>query len=185
MEEITSFINTLTSKPEWIAYICLLLTLIGISIYVYYYFVQPKLYPDYVSNNEFSEVNTTTDGKVGTNDAFLYLYSVEWCPHCCKLKEQDFYDVWFKEGGEMYNRQWGEYNLQIRDFNPEKDSHEDDARYSNTSSGVQKMISEYKPDGYPSVVLFKADGKKIELDAKINDESLRAFLKVKLGKLQE
>ena len=39
--------------------------------------------------------------------------------------------------------------------------------------------------GYPSVVLFKADGKKIELDAKINDESLRAFLKVKLGKLQE
>ena len=34
MEEITSFITTLTSKPEWIAYICLLLTLIG-CLYMY------------------------------------------------------------------------------------------------------------------------------------------------------
>jgi len=185
MEEITSFISTLTSKPEWIAYICLLLTLIGISIYVYYYFVEPKLYPDYVSNNEFTDVDTTTDNKVGNNDAFLYLYSVDWCPHCCKLGEQDFFDTWFKEGGDMYNRQWGEYNLHIRNFNPEKDSYDDDKHYSNSSTGIQKMISEYKPDGYPSVVLFNADGKTVELDAKINDESLRAFLKVKLGKLQE
>ena len=61
----------------------------------------------------------------------------------------------------------------------------DDKHYSNSSTGIQKMISEYKPDGYPSVVLFNADGKTVELDAKINDESLRAFLKVKLGKLQE
>lgn len=189
MEEITSFITTLTSKPEWIAYICLLLTLIGISIYVYYYFVEPKLYPDYVSNNEFAEEGTTTDGKVkskvGSNDAFLYLYSVDWCPHCCKLKEQEFYNTWFKEDGDMNSRQWGDYNLHIREFNPEKDLYDDDENYTSSSSGMQKMIKEYKPDGYPSVVLFNADGKKVELDAKINDESLRAFLKVKLGKLQE
>ena len=48
--DLTYIWDTFTNKPEWIAYFLLLLTLIGISIYVYYYFVEPKLEPSFSTN---------------------------------------------------------------------------------------------------------------------------------------
>ena len=154
------------------------------SIYVYYYFVEPKLYLTmYQTMNGWRKAQQLMVN-LEVMMHFIFIFC-RLCPHCCKLKEQEFYNTWFKEDGDMNSRQWGDYNLHIREFNPEKDLYDDDKNYTSSSSEMQKMIKEYKPDGYPSVVLFNADGKKVELDAKINDESLRAFLKVKLGKLQE
>lgn len=175
--------------PEWIAYICLLLTLIGISIYVYYYFVEPKLYTDYVSKTEFplqskeTSTGTTSTGTTSTatqSNAYLYLYSVDWCPHCCKLKDMTFYEKWFED--KMDETEWGDYKLYTIVYNPETDRHEEFGKYETADEEMQDRIKEYKPEGYPTVVLFKPDGKNIELDAKITDDSLTAFLTTKLGK---
>ena len=54
-----------------------------------------------------------------------------------KLTREDvveFYNTWFKEDGDMNSRQWGDYNLHIREFNPEKDLYDDDKNYTSSSS---------------------------------------------------
>ncbi len=164
-------------KMEYLAYLGLLLTLIGISIYVYYYFVEPKLSPDYVANNEF----TTTTSTIKNSKVYLYLYTVEWCPHCCKLKDEPFYKKWFGDEAvisQMDGTTWGNYEVEIKTID------------GDNSDEIGKIESKFNftPEGYPTVVLCSQDTtvfgnnkKYIELDAKIRDETLTAFLKKMLG----
>ena len=166
-------------KMEYLAYLGLLLTLIGISIYVYYYFVEPKLSPDYVANNEFTSTSSSGNSKI--NKANLYLYTVEWCPHCCKLKDEPFYKKWFGDEAvksEMDGTTWGNYELEIKTID------------GDDSDEIGKIESKFNftPEGYPTVVLcindanvFGNNKKYIELDAKIREETLTAFLKKMLG----
>ena len=164
-------------KMEYLAYLGLLLTLIGISIYVYYYFVEPKLSPDYVANNEFTSTNSSS-GNSKINKAYLYLYTVEWCPHCCKLKDEPFYKKWFgddEKEGVMNRTTWGNYELEIKEIDGDIDKKEVET--------IEEKFN-FTPEGYPTVVLcindsnvFGNNKKYIELDAKIRDETLTAFLK--------
>ena len=177
--DLTYIWDTFTNKPEWIAYFLLLLTLIGISIYVYYYFVEPKLEPSFSTNRIADDKDISSSVKADKR-VYLYLYKVDWCPHCCKLLGDDStFKTFFKD--ELSDYIWGDDRIQATTeiYNPETESHD---------VTINNSIKQYKPDGYPTVVLFIGDDnddkyKAIELDAKINKESILKFLKEKLGPL--
>ena len=78
LDSVGSMFNEI--NMEYLLYVILLVTLIGISIYAYYNFIEPKLSPDYVANNEFK------NSEVSSNNAELLLFHVKWCPHCKNIK---------------------------------------------------------------------------------------------------
>tara|TARA_B100001027_G_C16231619_1_gene314873 strand:- start:2 stop:574 length:573 start_codon:yes stop_codon:yes gene_type:complete len=155
LDNVGSMFNEI--NMEYLLYVVLLVTLIGISIYAYYNFIEPKLSPDYVANNEFK------NSEVSSNNAELLLFHVKWCPHCKKLNIENKNSDWYKFKQLNDGKSFGNYTLSIKDGDPEEDDE------------WAKKRDSYNIEGYPSVVLVK-DEEMYEYDAKIDLDTLEAFV---------
>lgn len=160
LDSVGSMFNEI--NMEYLLYVILLVTLIGISIYAYYNFIEPKLSPDYVANNEFK------NSEAMSSKADLLLFHVKWCPHCKKLNIEDEDSDWQKFKTLNDGKTFGNYTLSIKEGNPEEDDE------------WKKKQESYKIEGYPSVVLIK-DEEIYEYDAKIESDTLQAFVEKVLG----
>ena len=89
--------------------------------------------------------------------ATIKLFKVDWCPHCKKALPQ-FQAVENEYDGKVVNG----HKLRFVVVDGEDPANE-------------ATVNEHKIQGYPTVVLTK-DGKNIEYDAKVDEDTLKKFI---------
>ncbi len=132
---------------------------LGLSIYIYAYYISPKLNPDFVPNKEFIKESNNKDV------AKLYMFYTEWCPHSKKALP-----IFKSVKEELNNKPINDTLVNFYEINGE--------------SG-EKELTEFedlhnvKIDGYPSIYLIKGD-QVIEYDAETTESTLKEFLNTTL-----
>ena len=132
---------------------------IGLALYVYYYYVAPKMNPDFVPNREFVKGRDTPEK--GT----LYLFYTNWCPHSKKALPV-FNSLKEKMEGKPVN------DIVVNFVAVNGESEEGEMTTFEKSHKV-------KVDGYPTIFLVKGD-QVVEYDAIATEESLNEFLNTTL-----
>ena len=132
-----------------------LIILIGISLFYYYRYIVPKLGASYAANKQPQYAG---DGSSAGQAEFMLFY-VDWCPHCKTAKPE-----WEKVKQEYQGKSINGYTVTFTEINCTKESPE-----------VEKMVSQYKIEGYPTLKLLK-DGQVIDFDSKPTQSSLKQFL---------
>ena len=156
----SSYLSRMTSmaQPSMWTTISIIVVVIILCIAIYFIYKQqisPLLQPGYRANSE----NKPTGGGGGNLEAELMLFYVDWCPHCKTAKPE-----WEQLKAEYEGKQINGYRVVFTEIN-----------CTNESPEVEKMISTYKIEGYPTIKLLK-DGQIIEYDAKPTKATLEQFL---------
>tara|TARA_B100000424_G_scaffold57824_2_gene41896 strand:- start:22354 stop:22830 length:477 start_codon:yes stop_codon:yes gene_type:complete len=144
--------SLLTSYKFWMIILIIILFLYAAS-WVYKKYIEPKLNPSFVPNNEF--INDDKDGSGGGQEVELLMFTVEWCPH-----SKNAIPIW-EELKEEYNlKEYNGYKLIFRQIDGEKNP---------------ELADKYKIEGYPTIKLVKGN-QVIEYDAKPTVAHLKEFL---------
>lgn len=128
-----------------------------------YYIIQNDMIPGlnkFFSNSQ--GVTPAPDG-IGANDdkvVQLYLFKVDWCPHC-KTAKPVFDDV----EKDLNGRQINGYTVVFKTVDCE---------------GEPDMADKFKIEGFPTIKLVK-DGQVIEYDAKPEKDKIQEFLETVLA----
>lgn len=112
--------------------------------------------------NNSQGVTPAPDG-IGANDdnvAQLYLFKVDWCPHC-KTAKPVFDEVETELNGRLINEK---YTVVFKTVDCE---------------GEPELADKFKIEGFPTIKLIK-DGQVIEYDAKPDKEKIKEFLETVL-----
>ena len=125
---------------------------------ILYYIIKNDMVPGL--NKFFSNAQGVTpapDGIGATDDkvAQLFLFKVDWCPHCKKAKP-----VFDEVEKELNGRPINGYTVTFKTVDCEAEP---------------DMADKFKIDGYPTVKLVK-DGQVIEYDAKPEKDKIMEFL---------
>ena len=132
---------------------------IGLGVYVYIYYVAPKLNPSFVPNREFVKE------KENIKNATLYLFYTNWCPH--SKKALPIFDALkTKLDGTQIN----DITIRFVTVNGESDEEQ-----------LTEFEKDYKVkiDGYPTIFLVKGE-EVVEYDAITTKETLNEFLNTTL-----
>ena len=127
------------------------------AVVVYKKFVSPRLNPDFVANKEWIGKNNTNNSSSldGPQEAEVYFFFTEWCPHCKKAEP-----IWqqFKEQneGKIINN----YKLIFRDIDADKD---------------EATANLFDVQAFPTIKL-KKNQEIIEYDAKPQVSTLNKFV---------
>lgn len=135
-----------------------LFVLIFVCIIILFYFLYNYLTKKTVSYKENSE-HMTNGSNSSTKEAEILLFSTDWCPHC-KSAKPEWEQVKTEYDGKVVNG----YSILFTDVN-----------CTNESPEVEKMMNQYKIEGYPTIKLLK-DGQVVEFDAKPTKANLTQFL---------
>jgi thiol-disulfide isomerase/thioredoxin len=154
--KITSNVSSYLTMKNFVI-IGALTFFILISVYYYNNHVLPKLKPSFKANNELMPSNSSNTN--GSNEAELFLFYADWCPHCKTAKP-----IWNEIKDEYENKTINGYNVVFTEVNCTTESAE-----------VEKLMNKYKVEGFPTIKLLK-DGQVIEYDAKPSRENLTQFL---------
>ena len=148
---VTGYIGN-ANKTYLLIILLVVLCVIG-SILYYYKVIVPRNKSESSSNVESMDKNGES------SKAELMLFSVDWCPHCKTAKP-----IWEELKAEYKNKTINGYTVLFTDVNCTTETPE-----------IEKMISTYKIEGYPTIKLLK-DGQVIDYDAKTSKETLNQFL---------
>ena len=129
---------------------------IGLAIYLYFTYMAPKLKLAFSSNEEGNQNDDVGNNK---KTAEMFLFYVDWCPHCKTAKP-----AWNDLKSEYENKTINEYKVIFTEVN-----------CTNESAEIQTMMDKYKIDGFPTIKLLK-DGQIIEYDAKPTKDTMEQFL---------
>ncbi len=140
-----------SANQKTFAIIVVCLIFIGISVYVYKYYVEPRLKPKYVPNKEFEGGETAT--------AEIMYFFTEWCPHCKKAKTH-----WENFKQEFDGKTINNYKIICKEYDCEKND---------------KVCDEFKVEGYPTIKMLK-DNNIVDFDAKPTIENLTKFVETTL-----
>lgn len=149
----------LLTNTKFIMIIITCALFLSLSIYIYAYYISPKLNPDFVPNKEFVKESNNKDV------AKLYLFYTEWCPHSKKALPI------FQSVKEQHdNKPINDMLVTFHEINGE--------------SGEKELtdfedLHNVKIDGYPSIYLIKGD-QVIEYDAETTESTLKEFLNTTL-----
>lgn len=149
---LKSVSSSLAKNYKFIGILLLVLIFIIAAYYVFRNFVKPKLNPNYVDNREFSE---TIQGSGDDAVADLYMFKVDWCPHCKKALP-----IWEDLENEYQGKQINGYKMNFILVDGEADP---------------ETTDQYNVKGYPTIKLVK-DNQIIEYDAKPNRDTILQFL---------
>jgi thiol-disulfide isomerase/thioredoxin len=141
------------SSNTWII-IAIVILFIIVALLYYFYYISPSLKPKY---NHNSEQGTNNSGNGHT--AELLFFFADWCPHCKTAKP-----IWNDLKVEYENKTINGYKIIFTDINCSEESAE-----------VEKLMNQYKVEGYPTIKLLK-DDQIIEYDAKPSKEIIVKFL---------
>jgi protein disulfide-isomerase A1 len=121
---------------------------LAIGYYVYTSYVQPKINPAYIENNEFTQEGPPKEVE-------LYFFYTEWCPHCKAAKPE-----WAKLKEEYEGKTINNTSIIFREVDCDKE---------------EKVADEFNVEGYPTIKMVK-DSEIIEYNAKPNYDTLVEFL---------
>lgn len=123
------------------------------------YFLYKYVTKNKVAYKENREHVTTEANSNSGSDAEIMLFYVDWCPHCKTAKPE-----WEQVKNEYNGKTINGYNVLFTEIN-----------CTNESPDIEKMVSQYKIEGYPTIKLLKS-GQVIEFDAKPTKDNLTRFL---------
>lgn len=98
-------------------------------------------------------------GGEGDKNAQLFLFKVDWCPHCKKAKP-----IFDEVEKELNGSKVNEYTVSFKTVDCEAEP---------------DMADKFKIEGYPTIKLVK-DGQVIEYDAKPDKDKIKEFLETVL-----
>ena len=130
----------------FLAIISLLFAIVAIYFIMNYFKKRSQLKKrDFIENSEY---------KSGTNltEAELYLFTVNWCPHCKETKE-----VWDKFKKEYKS---DKYAIVFKEIDCEE---------------KENLANKFKIEEYPTIVLVNNDN-KYYYDANIRPDTLNKFI---------
>lgn len=151
MEAIQNIISSITGNKNVMLILLVSAILIGVAVYVYINYIQPRLNPKYVENKEILQQEN--------NEAELYYFYTNWCPYCKKAKPE-----WEQLKNEFENKPINGTIVYFREIDCEKD---------------EETANQFNVEGYPTIKLV-TNGKIIEYDAKPNYDTLVEFLHTSL-----
>lgn len=165
MAELSSVATSVTSAISGNSKnIAIILIVIAAIAGIVYYIIKNDMIPGL--NKFFSGAHGTTpapDG-IGANDdkvAQLFLFKVEWCPHCKTAKP-----IFDEVEKELNGRQVNGYTVTFKTVDCEAEP---------------DLADKFKIEGYPTIKLVK-DGQVIEYDAKPEKDKIMEFLNTVLTK---
>jgi thiol-disulfide isomerase/thioredoxin len=147
--------SALSANSKNIVIALAVIAAIGVLLY---YIIKNDMIPGL--NKFFSNAHGTTlapDG-IGADDdkvAQLFLFKVEWCPHCKTAKP-----VFDEVEKELNGRQINGYTVTFKTVDCEAEP---------------DLADKFKIEGYPTIKLVK-DGHVIEYDAKPEKDKIKEFL---------
>jgi len=154
---MSSISATLSSNYKSIIIAVLILAVIGGTLY---YIISTNMLPGL--NKFFQQAQgktVTSDGKdtADPNDknAQIYLFKVDWCPHCKTAKP-----VFDEVEKELNGRPINGYTVSFKTVDCESEP---------------DMADKFKVEGYPTIKLIK-NGEVIEYDAKPEKDKIIEFL---------
>lgn len=158
---MSSITTTLSSNSK---NIIVVLVIIAAIVSVLYYIIKNDMIPGL--NKFFSNAQGTTlapdgigAGEQGDKNVQLFLFKVDWCPHCKKAKP-----IFDEVEKELNGRQINGYTVSFKTVDCEAEP---------------DMADKFKIEGYPTIKLVK-DGQVIEYDAKPDKDKIMEFLKTVL-----
>lgn len=115
----------------------------------------------YVQNisSEQKEFGDVANAPMHDNEAIIYFFHVDWCPHCKTALPE-----WVKFQGEYDGKTVNGYLMKCVDMN-----------CTNETADITNIINSYKIDSYPTVKMLK-DNQQIEFDSKITQYTLEQFV---------
>ena len=148
--------NSFRFKLSWKTGLGILVALSLIGAISYYYLGQ--------SNSNVGSLYNTEEGYSNHGDssgknAELILFYVDWCPHCKTAKPE-----WETTKSSFHGKKINGYTVVFTDVN-----------CTNENKEIEKMVSTYKIEGYPTIKMIK-DGQVIDFDAKPTQSSLTKFI---------
>lgn len=159
MVELSSVTSSVTSAISGNSKnIAIILIVIAAIAGIVYYIIKNDMIPGL--NKFFSGAHGTTpapDG-IGANDdkvAQLFLFKVEWCPHCKTAKP-----IFDEVEKELNGRQVNGYTVTFKTVDCEAEP---------------DLADKFKIEGYPTIKMVK-DGQVIEYDAKPEKDKIKEFL---------
>jgi thiol-disulfide isomerase/thioredoxin len=153
MKSITDFFSTGNNKYLLFAFI-FLVVLSAVIYYVYQSNLSPEL-TKFFNQMKGQQVSSTSDANTEEKTAILYLFKVDWCPHC-KKAEPVFSDLEKHINGQKIN----EYSITFKVVDCEAEP---------------AMADRFNVTGFPTIKLDK-HGEIIEYDAKPDKDNLIDFL---------
>lgn len=141
------------NRIPWYLYVVLALLVVGGGYYLYQMYIQRKT----INYRENTEGNG--NGQSGTGqDVEIYLFYVDWCPHC-KTAKPEWEQIKTKYQGKQING----YTLVFHEIN-----------CTTESPDVTKLMDQFKIESYPTIKMVK-NNQIIEFDAKPTQSNLTQF----------
>ena len=156
VESSASAIKSMIFNKKFIIILFVVTIFLAVAFYVYNTYISPRMDPDYVPNNEF-----TDKGEEMASD--LYLFTAEWCPYSKKTKP-----IWEKLKNQFDGKSINNTSLRFIEIDGEKNEKE-------MENFESKFLNGKKIEGFPSIYMVKND-QVIEYEAKPNFEILKQFI---------
>jgi thiol-disulfide isomerase/thioredoxin len=159
LDNLRAGVSQILTNRKFLIVLFLSAIFIAVALYVYNYYISPKLDPSFVPNKEFVE---KTDAP---KTAEFYFFYTEWCPHSKKSKPivdkvKTLYDDKPING------------VTVKFYEVNGETEEDKMNEFEKRHNVSI-------DGYPTIYLVKGD-QVIEYDANPTQDSLTEFLNTTL-----
>ena len=130
---------------------------------IIYYLIKNDMIPGLNKFFSTSQGTTPAPDGIGTDNdkvAQLFLFKVDWCPHCKTAKP-----VFDEAEKELNGRQINGYTVVFKTVDCE---------------GEPELADKFKIEGFPTIKLVK-DGNVIEYDAKPDKDKIKVFLETVLA----
>lgn len=151
-EKLKNISFSLGQNYKLIIILLIVALFIGAAIYVFKMFVEPRLNKNFVENREF---DTTIQSSNDQNIADVYMFKVDWCPHC-----KTALPIWEEFSSEYQDKTIKNYKLNFILVDGESDP---------------ETTDKFNVEAYPTIKLVK-ENQIIEYDAKPNRDTLLEFL---------
>ena len=159
LDNLRAGLSQILTNQKFLIVLFLSAAFIAVALYVYSYYVSPKLDPSFVPNKEFVEKSDTP------KKAEFYFFYTDWCPHS-KTSKPIINKVKHLYDGKPIN----DVIVHFHEINGEKEEGEMNEFEKRHNVSI---------DGYPTIYLVKGD-QVIEYDANPTHDSLVEFLNTTL-----
>ena len=137
-----------------------LLVFTGVSVFLYYKYVKPRLNPNYIENKEFLSESSESNNNE-PEDVEIILFHTLWCPHSKTAMKS-----WEGIKENMNNKIVNKYRVVMKEVDCDKE---------------EEVADKFNIEGYPTIKLVKNQGKEIiEFDAKLSEDTYNEFLNATL-----
>lgn len=164
MSAILNTVKNTFSNTKFLIILAVAGLLIYLAFWVYTTYVAPKINPTYQDNKEFVSSEDDASDESAVNEATMYMFYTDWCPHCKAAMKED--SPWKSLQSEYKNKKYNGVTMHFVEVNGEKEEGELQSFESN--HGVQI-------DGFPTIYLVKGNN-VIEFASDITTENLTNFL---------